>query len=138
MNRVEFQELAVVRIAEAKALLDAGHFDGAYYLAGYAVECALKACVARLTKPDDFPPHHGVVAKYYTHNVEVLVEHALLNPMRTQDFQANPALAANWAIAKRWSEGSRYTRVTAADANRLYDAIADPADGVLAWIKNYW
>jgi HEPN domain-containing protein len=43
LNRRDFQELALVRLNEAKVLLDAGHFDGAYYLAGYAVECALKA-----------------------------------------------------------------------------------------------
>ena len=46
MNRNEFQELAEVRIGEAGVLLAGGKSDGAYYLAGYAVECALKACVA--------------------------------------------------------------------------------------------
>lgn len=43
LSRSDFQRLADVRIAEAKVLLDAGMWDGAYYLAGYAVECALKA-----------------------------------------------------------------------------------------------
>src|SRR5207248_2168644 len=38
MTRTQFQELAEVRIAEAAALLAAGLWDGAYYLAGYAVE----------------------------------------------------------------------------------------------------
>ena len=46
VNRWEFRELATLRLAEAKALLDAGLPDGAYYLAGYAVECGLKACIA--------------------------------------------------------------------------------------------
>jgi hypothetical protein len=27
----------------------------AYYLAGYALECGLKACIAKLMNPDDFP-----------------------------------------------------------------------------------
>jgi HEPN domain-containing protein len=30
-------------------LLEAGLYAGAYYLAGYAVECALKACIAKKT-----------------------------------------------------------------------------------------
>ena len=36
-------------------LLKAGHFSGAYYLAGYSVECALKACIAKQTARYDFP-----------------------------------------------------------------------------------
>jgi HEPN domain-containing protein len=44
MNRDDFQQLADVRIAEAAVLLAQGNYDGAYYLAGYAVECGLKAC----------------------------------------------------------------------------------------------
>ena len=52
LTRSDFQQLADVRAAEAAALLAAGRWDGAYYLAGYAVECALKACVAKLTKAD--------------------------------------------------------------------------------------
>jgi HEPN domain-containing protein len=59
MNRTEFQSLAEVRIREAKALLDAGLWDGAYYLAGYAVECALKACIAKRTRAEDFPPREA-------------------------------------------------------------------------------
>jgi HEPN domain-containing protein len=42
MDRYEFQELAKVRLKEANALLAAGLYDGAYYLAGYAAECALE------------------------------------------------------------------------------------------------
>ena len=38
MNRKDFQELSRIRLKEAKALLDLGLWDGAYYLAGYAVE----------------------------------------------------------------------------------------------------
>jgi len=36
-------------------LLRLGLFDGAYYLAGYAVECALKACIAKGTQRFEFP-----------------------------------------------------------------------------------
>ena len=56
MNRVDFQKLAAERLSDAEAPIAAGHFDCAYYTAGYAVECALKACVANKTKEDDFPP----------------------------------------------------------------------------------
>ncbi len=55
MNRMEFQGLAEIRIREAEILLAAGAWDGAYYLAGYAVECALKACIAKKTVEHSFP-----------------------------------------------------------------------------------
>jgi HEPN domain-containing protein len=53
MNRTDFQELAEERLEDARPLLDAGRFSGAYYLAGYAVECALQACIARLTNQEE-------------------------------------------------------------------------------------
>ena len=45
MNRDECQKLTQERIADVKALLAAKRWALAYYVAGYAVECALKACV---------------------------------------------------------------------------------------------
>jgi HEPN domain-containing protein len=47
MNRSDFHRLTEIRIKEAKVLLDRKCYEGAYYLAGYAVECALKACIAK-------------------------------------------------------------------------------------------
>ena len=47
MYRSDFQKLAEDRIADAGALFEAHRYDAAYYLAGYAVECALKACIAK-------------------------------------------------------------------------------------------
>lgn len=55
MNRLDFQRLAELRLSESTALLAAGFPDGAYYLAGYAMECALKACIAKRTREYDFP-----------------------------------------------------------------------------------
>ena len=55
MNRSSLQNLANERIKDAEALLMAGRWSGAYYLAGYAVECALKACFAKQTREYDFP-----------------------------------------------------------------------------------
>ena len=49
-------DLAAERLSDAEALLAAGRFDCAYYIAGYVVECVLKVCIANKTKEDDFPP----------------------------------------------------------------------------------
>jgi hypothetical protein len=55
VTRADFQRLANDRIADARALLAAKRWSAAYYLAGYAVEAALKACIAKLMKAEEFP-----------------------------------------------------------------------------------
>jgi hypothetical protein len=45
--RRDFRTLAELRAEEARVLLRSRRQLGAYYLAGYAVECALKACIAK-------------------------------------------------------------------------------------------
>ena len=68
MKRSDFQKLAEIRIAEAEILLKAKKYDGAYYLAGYAVECALKACVAKRTARYDYPDK-DLANQCYTHKL---------------------------------------------------------------------
>ena len=48
MDRRDLQALSKARLIEAKALLKLGLTDGACYLAGYTVECAIKACIAKV------------------------------------------------------------------------------------------
>ena len=137
VNRQDFQRLADVRIDEAGVLLQHGKPDGAYYLAGYAVECALKACIAKLTAQYDFPDKQ-FVNKCFTHDIEELVILAGLENQRDADGVADPALALNWVRVKDWRESARYVFKTAAEAQRLYDAITDARSGVLPWLMRHW
>jgi len=138
MNRNDFQQLAEIRIDEAAALLAAKKWDGAYYLAGYAVECALKACIAKLTREHDFPPERTFVESWYTHAVSKLVESANLAILLKTDMKADVAFAANWGVVSQWKEISRYGRKTQPEAEMLYNAITDPAHGVLQWLRRHW
>ena len=79
MNRAEFHTLADTRIGDAKVLLDAGRHQAAYYLAGYAIECALKACVAKQIREHDFPDRK-LINDSYTHNLEQLLAISGLKP----------------------------------------------------------
>jgi HEPN domain-containing protein len=88
VNRIDFQNLAKERIAEAKILLDAQKWSGAYYLAGYAVEFGLKACIAKLTQPDEFPDKN-FATKCWVHDIEQLVDLAGLKAVRNADAVAN-------------------------------------------------
>jgi HEPN domain-containing protein len=100
LNRRDFQRLAEAHLKDARALLKARQFDGAYYIAGYAVECALKACICRNTKRFDFPPRDSH-RTHYIHNLEGLVKAADIAEKWERDCLADATLAEHWAFVKR-------------------------------------
>ena len=91
MNRADYQELVELRLAEAECLFRNGMFDGAYHLGGYAVEAALKACIAKTVNQHDFPPRN-TQRDYYTHDLEVLLKTAALDIVIADDRKANATL----------------------------------------------
>ncbi len=139
MNRADLQQFAELRIVEAHALLTLPTPlpDGAYYLAGYAVECGLKVCIAKGYGPEPWPEKDFVV-KCHTHDIFALIRLAGLETARSAAVAANAALAANLDIVKDWSEKSRYERHSQTEAREIYDAITDAINGVLPWIKVHW
>jgi HEPN domain-containing protein len=134
MFRKDFQELALVRLREARALLAAGAFDGAYYLGGLAVECALKACIARATERYEFPDQKRT-NRIYTHTLETLLKEAGLEAHLRA---ANPAVQAAWAQARVWKVETRYklgkSKVEAAE----FVNVVGGRSGVVQWVKRYW
>jgi hypothetical protein len=138
VTRADFQALADVRLAEAKALLDLGLWDGAYYLAGYAVELALKACIIKMPMATDAFPEKNFSGDCYTHSLKRLVGLAGLTAARDAAAAADAELSAKWGAVVVWSEHKRYHRMTEAEARTMYDAVAEASHGVLPWIKTQW
>jgi HEPN domain-containing protein len=91
MNRFDFQQITELRLEESRALLAAGFSEGAYYLAGYAVECALKSCIAKRTREHDFPDKK-LVNDSHTHDLTKLLQLAELKVNLEQAMQGNPAM----------------------------------------------
>jgi hypothetical protein len=138
MNRTDLQRLSNARIREARILFAAGEYSGAYYLSGYAVECALKACFAKGVKRYDFPDRKGA-GKIFTHKLAELVTLANLDAELLRARQTNQRLLAGWDVVSKWNEESRYSSLlTKADAEEILDAIVRRKDGVLPWIKRRW
>jgi len=138
MDRASFQKISKIRTREARTLLRSGHYSGAYYLTGYAIECALKACVAKQIKKHDFPDKK-LVNDAYTHNLEKLVTIAGLKLDFEKDRNANAALELNWAVVKDWNEETRYELgTTEAQARDMYSACTTLKSGVLRWIRERW
>jgi hypothetical protein len=137
MNRNILQRLVRVRVQEARTLLAANNYPGAYYLIGYAVECALKACVSKQVKRFDFPDKK-FVNDAHTHELEKLVGLAGLTTDFNRDRRANRDLELNWAVVKDWKESVRYDpNITPQQARDIYSACTGP-NGILPWIRRRW
>ncbi len=137
MNRADLQKIAELRIREAEALLAAGFPDGAYYLAGYAVECALKACIAKRTREHDFP-EKKLANDSHIHDLGRLFQVAKLAGELEAAIENDPAMQPILDTVEEWSETTRYERKTHQEAVRLLKAVEDQDGGLLPWLRKRW
>ncbi len=137
MNRTDLQKLSNTRIREARILFSAGEHSGAYYLAGYAVECALKACIAKSVRRFDFPDKDRA-QRSYSHDLRELARLADPDSELMAAAKASSKFDANWDLVQTWNEKSRYALWTKNEAGAMIDAIARKNDGVVLWIKRRW
>lgn len=137
MNRADLRKVAALRLQEAKALQQAKKYSGAYYLAGYAIECGLKACIAKGFARFEFPDKKKVVESY-THHLATLVKIAGLDPDRGRRSASDTSFLNNWAIVTRWSEESRYRLYGRSESKEIIDAIIEKDHGIMPWIEKNW
>jgi HEPN domain-containing protein len=140
VTRAEWRRTAEARVRDVVALLKLRRWSAAYYLAGYAVECGLKACLVAHVKRnvDVIFRDRKFSEKCWTHDFEELFKLANLKAQWDADLAANLDLQDNWEVVKNWRETARYQRKSRRDAHKLYQAVTDPANGVLPWIRNHW
>lgn len=136
MNRGDL--LSELRLQESRALLAAGFPGGAYYLAGYAVECALKACIARRTREHDFPPDRKQVDRIYSHDLNALLDVAELSTELKDLVDRDSSMEVDWNTIKDWSEKTRYDHKTSEEAAALLEAIEHEKGGLLPWVRLRW
>ncbi|OGG15381.1 DNA-binding protein [Candidatus Gottesmanbacteria bacterium RIFCSPHIGHO2_02_FULL_39_11] len=138
MNRLLFKKLSTIRLKEAQILLKKGHYSGAYYISGYVIECALKACIARKTRKGDFPLDRKSLDNIYTHELEKLIKGAGLEIKLNNQIKADKTFDTYWGVAKDWSENARYEQHQRKKAEDMILSITDSRKGVLQWIQKYW
>ena len=139
MNQADLRSLAQERILDADALINGGRWSFAYYVAGYAVECALKSCLlARMIYTGWVFQEKAKIDECLTHNFERLINLSGLSDELNAQLAAIPDFVGNWGITIRWKVTDRYGRNTEAEARALYAAITDDPDGVLTWMTSYW
>jgi HEPN domain len=139
----QFWDLAEVRLRDAEGLLGIGRWACAYYIAGYAVECALKALIVRNTERigaifDDKREASKLLDNFFLHDLEKLLKTTGLEEAFGTACGANPALDNAWEVVLEWKETSRYLQKGQLQAETLVQAINHEQDGVMKWIRDRW
>lgn len=112
-----------MRLRDARTLIQNRNFEAAYYLTGLAVECAVKACIARNTRRYDFPPNQAAFKDIYTHTLSKLIGAAKLQAALDAETRNNIPFKNKWDVVKDWNVDSRYA-TSGLNAKDLYKAVA--------------
>ena len=149
-KRIEFQELATLRLEEASILLAKNYPDGAFYLAGYAVECALKSAIYRTLNIDDFfelnsaKAHSAkvkddVLQKFRTHDYGTLLALSGCYYKLDTAITLDVILGDAWTIIRTlsWTEQYRY-ETTTRKGQVAVQGFIDSVNIFLQWIKTHW
>src|SRR5712675_2178920 len=135
MAKILRQDLLLLHqqwLDDARTLLAAQRYPGAYHAGGVALECALKARIAKFIQAEEFPDKK-LAQDAWDHDPRKLL--ALGDLVRFMD-QAPAAVQTNWATVKDWKVDSRYTHtVNPATVGAFLEALDDPKDGVLPWLR---
>jgi hypothetical protein len=142
VDRKRLQDLSRSRLTDARALLGRKRWSGAYYLSGYVIVCALKACLLKhLGESDSVFGTQGYLKQLndcWTHDLVKLVSLAGLTANLDTAKNANAAFRGYLGIVKDWKETSRYEIKTEVQARALYEAVTHKTDGVYRWIQSHW
>jgi hypothetical protein len=140
VNQALLRKMATERIQDAQVLLAGGRWPFAYYVAGYAVGCALKSCFLARMVQTGWPFQEGVkIIDCRTHDFNQLVDLAGLRDDLNAAHKASTPFAPNWAKVVRWTETSRYDDTTTeTHAREFISAIVQDPDGVLPWLSRFW
>ncbi len=140
ISQAELIELGNERLAEAEALRLGAKFAGAVYLAGYAVECYLKAAICKTLDLSGLP------IVFMTHDLDVLLFHSGLdNTLRADTVLAGSFthIVGIWSVERReerqggktiMKESVRYRKPSDFDdatAKSFLTAVA----GVVKWLR---
>jgi HEPN domain-containing protein len=133
----DLKALANARLTDAQHLLAGGRHSAAYYLAGYAVECALKAIIARSFRAGVIPSR-TLVNQVYTHQLDTLLRLSGLEAGLNEAIDRSVDLNTSWSIVSSWSEASRYEMIDPFRSTAMVDAVGDTQSGVLQWLRQHW
>jgi hypothetical protein len=119
----DLRKIARARLADAEALFQAARYDGAAYLAGYAIELSLKYRICMTLRWREFPSTANEFQRmqsFKSHNLDALL-HLCGRGARIRE-----RMIDEWSTVSTWTPESRYTLVggvSRADAERMLGAV---------------
>jgi HEPN domain-containing protein len=145
--QADIEALAHEKLQDAECLLNNNRYDGAYYLAGYAVELLLKAKVCKTIGIQDFfdfsnPKKTKLSVKnpdilYKPYKVHDPAQLLILSGIYSEfqdDSSKDVNLKKHWSIVSKWDENSRYlTGITDIDVKNFIISIKE----IMQWIQKY-
>ena len=120
----ELRQMSEARRVDAVNLYQRGRYDAAMYVAGYAVELALKARICETLSWSWFPSTSAEFSSYrslQTHDLKVLLEFSGIKN------RVNSERADAWKAVKVWGPDWRYLPVNSANndtCSKMIDAVA--------------
>lgn len=133
INRDLLRRLAETRLDEARALAREGHFQGAIYLAGYAVECCLKVAICHTLDWE------GLHETFRTHDLKSLLLHSgFIHRIVSQSVVHSNFKKIVGMWPKDGGEELRYRDprfYSEPHANVFLHWVADNAEGVVPWLS---
>jgi HEPN domain-containing protein len=137
---LEIKDIAQLRLEEATILKNAGYYDGAYYLAGYALELSFKAKICECLNIEDFylahAPKSDLSKIFMVHNLSRLL---LLSGLYTQfeiEKTSNIELVNAWSYAMKWSEKARYDKRNTQSEAKLIGFL-ESINIITSWINSH-
>ncbi len=130
ISREALQELGDARLREAGTLLEAGHYTGAVYLGGYAVECYLKAAICFTLGWD------ALLETFKTHQLEELMLYSGFERRLRETAGVHESFAK---IMEIWSVEMRYRRpveFSKEQASTFLGYAGDAESGVVPWLRS--
>lgn len=135
----QLKTLAEDRLNEAKLLCRNGYYQGAYYIAGYAVEFALKALICKRLGVEVFvggPGMSEVTRSLQTHHLPTLLVFAVLFTDLQREKDINESLFKDWSKVAEWSEQRRYEPLSCSQQTVI--SFINASEHVMQWIFKHY
>ena len=110
ISATELRGMAEAKLADAVILYQAGSYDNALYLCGYAIELILKARICDTLEWRGFPSRTAEFRdfqSFQTHDLKVLLSLAGIESRILESFSHDWGVVAKWDPAWRYSPTGR-------------------------------
>jgi HEPN domain-containing protein len=134
----ELRTLAQQRIREAEVLINYEHYEGGYYLSGYAIEFSLKAIICKRLNIEIFDGRHvpdAISKAFKVHDLKHLIILSGLQKDLENSMASDTDFSFAWSIVSGWNEQRRYETGC---SHKTAETFVNEAKLLLKWTQQHW